>query len=110
MIVIENKKNIRISKGDTLDIKFNVSGFEIKDTDTIIFSVKKEYLNDDSLLIRKELNNIAGNKINIVLNSEEMSKLPLGTNYYDLVCISDDKKVTFNFPAKIIIERVVHNE
>lgn len=107
MVIVEGN-NIRISKGDTLEVTFIIEGYSISESDEIKFSVKKEYFGD-KLLLEKTLTNITGNEIKITLSSEDMLKLPIGTNYYDLVCLSADKKVTFNFPAKIIIERIVHN-
>lgn len=101
--------DIVISYGDTLDIVFRVTGFEIVPSDRIIFSVKNELFDEDTV-ITKEFTNIEGTDINIIISSEEMKKLSYGINYYDILCINADNKVTLNFPAKLIVEKVVHNE
>lgn len=107
MIVVDGN-NIRISRGDTLDISFEVEGYEIKPTDKITFTVK-ENLSKEAFLIQKDIDMVEGNTINVVLSKEEMEAIPVGVSYYDLVCISEDKRVTFNFPYKLIVERIVHN-
>ena len=101
--------DIVISYGDTLDIVFRVTGFEIVPSDRIIFSVKNELFDEDTV-ITKEFTNIEGTDINIIISSEEMKKLSYGINYYDILCINADNKVNINFPAKLIVEKVVHNE
>ena len=101
--------DLYISYGDTLDVIFRVVGFEVELTDKIRFTVKDEVY-DKEPLVEKEFTNIEGTDINIVLSSEEMKKINVGTNYYDLLCIKEDNKVTLNFPAKLVVERVVHNE
>ena len=108
--MIQVKGNdISISYRDTFDLIFNIVGFEIEETDRIIFTIKDE-LFDEAPIIREEFTGLSGTSINIVVSSEEMKKLKLGTNYYDLLCVKNDNKVTLNFPAKLIVEKVVHNE
>lgn len=102
-----NKNDIRVSQGDTLDITFELEGYEIKNEDTLYFTVKNELYDKDTLIV-KEIKT-SGTIIQVKLDIEDMAKLPLGTHYYDLFCMSDNKRVTLIFPSKIIVERVVHN-
>lgn len=108
--MIQIKGNdIIISQNDTFNVTFRLTGFEIAKTDTIIFTVKNE-LFDQEVLLEKQFSNISGSDINIIITAEEMKKIPLGINYYDLLCLSSGTKTTLNFPSKLIVQKVVHND
>lgn len=107
MLTIDDK-NIKISKGDTFNILFQVSGYEFKDTDVVIFTIKKDIYSE--ALIEKIFDNIQNNIINVVIVAKEMNKLITGEYVYDLVCKSGDTILTLNYPAKIRITGVVHND
>lgn len=108
MLTIDDK-NIKISKGDTFNILFQVSGYEFKDTDVVIFTIKKDTYSNEAL-IEKRFEDIQDNIINVIVTADEMSKLTTGEYVYDLVCKSGDTILTLNYPAKIRITGVVHNE
>lgn len=108
MLIIDDK-NIKISKGDTFNVLFQVNGYEFKETDVVIFTIKKGIYSSD-VLIEKVFNDIQNNIINVVITANEMSKLSTGAYVYDLVCKSGNTILTLNYPAKIIITGVVHNE
>ena len=91
MLAIDDK-NIKISKGDTFNILFQVSGYEFKDTDVVIFTIKKDTYSNEAL-IEKRFEDIQDNIINVIVT-----------------CKSGDIILTLNYPAKIRITGVVHNE
>ena len=98
-----------ISHGDTLDITFRVGGYKLQPTDKVIFSVKNT-ANSSEILISKTITNFPANSVHVIIPASEMGTLPIGKKVYDLLCVSGDKKTTFNFPASLIIMGVVHNE
>lgn len=108
MLIVDGN-DIKISYGDTLNITFVLSGYELQLGDKVVFSVKQK-LSDTETLITKEYSELIGTEIPITIDSEEMKKLPIGVNFYDLVVVKSETQTTLNLPAKIIIERVVHNE
>lgn len=108
MLSIEGR-NIKISQGDTFNIIFQVYGYEFKNTDIVVFTVKKgEYTNEP--LIQKTYENIQDNRINVVVSADEMDDLETGDYVYDLVCKSDDVILTLNYPSKLKIVGVVHDD
>lgn len=37
-----NGMDIMVSRGDTLELEFNILGYEVQSEDTVVFSVKKQ--------------------------------------------------------------------
>lgn len=104
-----NGKDIKISYGDTFNVIFQVTGYEFKDTDVVTFTIKKGIYSSETL-ITKTFNNIQNNQINVLINSDDMENLNVGDYVYDLVCQSGDVVLTLNYPSKLKIVGVVHND
>lgn len=84
-----NGRTITLSRGDTLDITFEVEGYIIQPSDKITFSIKKRLIDGEPIV--------------------SMAQLTPGTYSYDLVCLSGNRRVTFNYPDSLIIRDVVHD-
>lgn len=115
MIIVDGLK-ITISYGDTFLVTFNLAGYSLIATDTIVFTVK-ECIEDEVVLIKKEITGITGPSFTIEIDRNEfMEAVGKGSKVYDLLLSYGDinpetqKKNTLNFPARLIVKDVVHNE
>lgn len=100
-----NREKITISYGDTFDVVFRLEGFELLENHKIYFTVKAD-LYDDNYILTKELTGLNGIDIPVVISSDDMKKIPIGINYYDLVCITADGTViTLTSPSQLIVEK-----
>lgn len=104
-----NGNDIRISKGDTFDVTFELEGYELTAEDTVIFSVKKTVFSED-VILESKIQSIAGAEIRVKVPANEFAKLEPGNYVYDLCVCSQTLRLTLNFPAKLIVESVVHND
>lgn len=102
-------KNIKISQGDTFNVLFQVYGYEFKNTDIVIFTIKKGLYTTEPI-IEKTFTDIQNNQVNVIITADEMDDLSTGDYCYDLVCKSDDVVITLNYPAKLKIMEVVHDD
>lgn len=108
MLSIEGR-NIKISQGDTFNVCFQVFGYEFKDTDIVVFTVKKNTFDTENL-IEKTYSDIQNNQINVMITADEMETLAVGDYVYDLACKSGEVIITLNYPSKLKIVGVVHND
>lgn len=109
---VDKDNNIIISQGDVLNVPFKLNGLTLTATDTIYFSVK-DRLGDDVPLINHKVNNIDldGNRFAVVVPTAVMETLTVGQYFYDVTLINaDGNKRTLNFPTKLIIKEVAHND
>lgn len=105
------KQNIRISAGDDFNVSFRLIGFELESSDTIIFSVKEDYEDEDSEpILTKTFTGMVGDILTIDIPSSEMKTCGVGLKYYDILVKNNNNiKYTLNFPAKLYLERVAHS-
>lgn len=115
MITVDDKMNITMSYGDTFLVTFNLSGYVLQLTDSIVFSVK-ERIDSTEVLIEKLVTNVTGTSVTVEIDSETfLTAVGKGNKVYDLLLSYGDenpetqKKSTLNFPAKLIIKDVAHN-
>jgi hypothetical protein len=115
MITVEGMK-ITISYGDTFLVTFNLCGYSLVSTDTIKFTVK-DCIDSEIELLTKELTGLTGTAFTIEIDRLEfMEAVGKGNKVYDLLLSYGDinpetqKKNTLNFPARLIVKDVVHNE
>ena len=107
MLVVKGN-DITLPYRDNLDITFRIDGFEIKPSDIITFSVKKD-IDIRGTQLQKTFTNIEGSDINIFLTKNEVKQLPLGVFYYDLFLENDSERITLMSPSKLTIVKVVHD-
>lgn len=111
MIVVDKDKSIFISKGDVLDVGFNVKGIILDDSYQILFSVKVKTSDEQTILVHRVLNiDYETNSFRVIIPSSEMDALAVGKYFYDLVCIKDGNKRTLINPTYLIIKEVVHDD
>lgn len=108
MITIDDKK-IKVSKGDTFNITFNLKGYSLIESDRVIFSVK-DRLGNSLPILREEFTGITGSSLNIFISAEKMASLDAGIKYYDLVIVNEDRKYTLIYPSVFEVVEVIHNE
>lgn len=106
MLIVKGN-DITLSYRDNLDVIFRVIGFEIKPSDNILFSIKKD-INSTDVILEKRFTGISGTDINITLNKEDVKKLSLGVYYYDLFLENDNNRLTLVNPSKLTISQIVH--
>lgn len=108
MLKIEGQK-ISISQGDTVNLGFRLEGYSLEVDDTIRFSVKADPSKQETLIV-KEFSGLEGDGFIIRLSPEE-TKIPAGTNYWDMTCTTAaGGHFTLNYPAPFIVREVVHND
>ena len=110
MLIIDNSKNITVSCGDALEVTFTLDGLQIQKGDKICFSVKQK-LTDRKACLCVDITDVdyEQNKFSVFVPSCDMGLEP-GEYVYDIVYISDGNKRTLNFPARLNIIGVVHDE
>ena len=111
MLEIDSKLTITISQGDVFDMTFDVDGLTLDETAEVYLTVKKELTDKDPILL-KQCNSIdiEKNQIRVTIESPEMETLPVGKYYHDLVYKVGANKRTLYYPARLVVEEVVHNE
>lgn len=112
MQTIDKDKNIVISQGDVLNVPFRISGLTLSVEDRLYFTVK-DRLSDEDVLINHKVNNIDvdNNRFAVVIPSSVMNTLKVGSYFYDIVWINaEGNQRTLNYPAKLIIKEVAHND
>lgn len=103
-----NGRTITLSRGDTLYLTFEVEGYIIQPSDKITFTIKKR-LSDESPIVSLAILNVEENSFNVTIDKDKMAQLDPGTYNYDIVCLSGNRRVTFNYPDSLIIRDVVHD-
>lgn len=111
MIEISENLTITISYGDILDVTFDIEGLKIEEDSRFVLSIKKD-LDDPQPSFLKQLSYIdfESNSVRIVIDSEDMEKFEVGKWYYDLVYIVGQNRRTLNYPSRLVVKEVVHNE
>lgn len=111
MLEIDENLVITISKGDLLDITYNVTGIVLNSDAEIYLSIKENWLSEKPLIL-KQCSGVHGyaNKIRVIIPSSEMASLRGGIYYYDLVYKVGKNKRTLIYPTRFIVREVMHNE
>lgn len=111
MLEVNKDLTINISYGDILDVTFKISGLEIIKEAKFYLSIKKD-LEDEECAYIKQLSyvNTEENSVRIVIQSADMERFTVGKYYYDLVYEVDGNRRTLNYPARLVVREVVHND
>ena len=109
MIEIKPDGSIRISHGDTLNISFQLQGYEVQEGDVFVFTVKKTP-SDDEILIRLECVVEEDKLLTVIVGKDDMKTLEIGKKYYDVCVLQGIIKNTLMFPKKLVIAEVVNDE
>lgn len=111
MLKVSKDLTIDISYGDIFDVPFKVTGLEIAEDAKFYFAVSKILL-DPSPLILEQCSHISreANSVRIVIESAEMKRLPPGKYYYELYYKVGENRRALNYPARLVVWEVVHNE
>ena len=111
MLEVDKNLVITISKGDLLDITYNVTGIVLNSDAEIYMSIKENWLSEKPLLV-KQCSGVYGtaNKIRVILTSSEMDCLKGGVYYYDIVYKVGKNKRTLIYPTRFIVREVIHDE
>lgn len=103
---------MKMSAGDTFDITFLLKGYALKSTDTVVFSIKDDYEDDNALpLLTETITGQTGSLLRVLISADRIKQCGVGLKYYDLVLTNPSGiKYTLNYPTKLWLERVVHRE
>lgn len=102
---------MKMSAGDTFDITFLLKGYALRENDTIIFSIKEDYEDDnEEPILQKIITGVTGNFVRVYIPANEMKTCGVGLKFYDVVLMNNGIKYTLNYPTKLYLERVVHDE
>lgn len=107
MQVIDGK-DITISRGDTLDVIFRVSGLSFTDGDKAIFSIKSDYVLKPIYTCECTLR---GNVVGVLVPADVMAKIDVGEYKYDIVVtiVATGKVITLFATSFFTVEEVAHN-
>lgn len=102
---------ITISHGDVFDMTFEISEFTLNPSAEAYLTIKRDLSDRDPILL-KQCTSIDAekNEIRVIIESPEMETIPVGKYYHDLVYKLGKNKRTLWYPARLIVEEVVHNE
>ena len=84
MFTIDNKKRIKIVKGDTAIFDITVNNYEFVEGDKIYFTVKSS-VDDIETIIQKMVSVFDENKAKVFLNKED-TNVDEGVYLYDVQC------------------------
>ena len=105
--MIKNEKlNMTITQGDDFDMIYKVSGLPLQQDDILQFSVRGKKKGAPLLLVNHTDTDLANNKFRIV--SSQISNLPAGTYYYDIILLRNGSVRTMMWTALLSIEEVAH--
>lgn len=82
---------IKVVQGDTGILDLTLDNYKLKDGDTVYFTVKKNYTDVESLIV-KEITSFTQGQAKIVLTSED-TNLEIGTYLYDVQCNLADGRI-----------------
>lgn len=84
MLKIDNKRRVKIVKGDTAIFDITVNNYEFVEGDKIYFTVKIN-ADDTESVIQKVVSVFDENKAKIFLSKED-TNIPVGVYLYDVQC------------------------
>lgn len=109
MFTIDNKKRMKIVKGDTAIFDINMKGYNFIEGDKVYFTVKIS-VDDVENIIQKIVTEFDENIAKIVLSSSD-TNIDVGSYLYDIQCSLTDGRVdTVIPPTKFeVIGGVTHD-
>lgn len=111
MLEIDRALTITISQGDVFDVTFDIDGLTLDAAAVVYLTVKKDLSDKEPMLLKQCTSvDVEKNQIRVIIESPEMETLPVGKYYHDLVYKIGENKRTLYYPARLIVEEVVHNE
>ena len=110
MIIVKDK-TIMTSKGQTFTTLFEMdkSGYVLDGSETIKLNIKRNPEDTDILLTLPCGIDTLNNIISVYGTKEEMSVLPAGTYFYDiLMTLTSGARYTLLYPSKLIVREVCY--
>ena len=109
LFTIDNKKRMKVVKGDTAIFNINVNGYEFVEGDKVYFTVKKS-VDDTENKIQKVITSFEGNQARVFLCKED-TNIEVGEYLYDVQCsLSNGIVDTIILPTKFeVIGGVTHD-
>ena len=105
--MIKNEKlNMTITQGDDFDMIYKVKGLSLEENDILQFSVRGKKKGAPLLMVNHTDMDLANNKFRIT--SSQISNLPPGTYYYDIILLRNGTVRTMMWTALLSIEEVAH--
>jgi hypothetical protein len=97
MLVVDDKKNIKLSRGDYAEISFNFKNadgteYVLEEGENVEFTVKTSASSQEEL-ISKNLSSGGGSFVVLVLEKEDTEQMTFGNYYYDIRLIKADGKI-----------------
>lgn len=105
MIIVGTDNSIKISRGDTANLRVNISGYTLQSNDIIYFAIKKNANNVP--LVEKEYTNKTENFIDILFNPDDTNRLEFGKYYYDIRLKTTADIVTLCQPTSFEVLEVI---
>ncbi len=96
MLIVDDKKNIKLSRGDYAEISFNFKNedgteYHLEEGEKVEFTVKFSSSSQEEL-ISKNLSSDGNSFVVLVLEKEDTEKLIFGRYFYDIRLIKADGK------------------
>jgi hypothetical protein len=105
--MIKNEKlNMTITQGDDFDMIYAVKGLSLEENDILQFSVRGKKKGAPLLMVNHNSLDLANNKFRVT--SSQISNLPPGTYYYDIILLRNGSVRTMMWTALLSIEEVAH--
>lgn len=97
MLIVDEKKNIKLSRGDYAEISFNFKNedgteYVLEEGEKVEFTVKVNASSKEEL-ISKILSSDGNNFVVLVLEKADTEKLTFGRYYYDIRLVKADGKI-----------------
>lgn len=103
--MIKNEKlNMTITQGDDFDIIYAIKGLPLQADDVLQFSVRGKQGKAPLLMLNHTDIDLANNKFRIT--SSQISNLPAGTYYYDIILLRNGSVRTMMWTALLSVEEV----
>lgn len=112
MLIVDDKKNIKLSRGDYAEISFNFKNADgtdyiFEEGERVEFTVKYNS-SSTTEFISKNLSSGGGSFVVLVLEKEDTEKMTFGNYYYDIRLIKADGKInTPMFKANFEVLEVI---
>lgn len=109
MFLIDNKKRMKVVKGDTAIFNININNYNFVEGDKVYFTVKKT-IDDIENIIQKVVTDFKCNQVKIFLSKED-TNVPVGEYLYDVQCsLSNGIVDTVVLPTKFtVIGGITHD-
>ena len=110
MINIDEDRNIKVSKGDSVLIRFNLTADGFSDGDRVVFAVKASSGANEELVRKEMAVNSSDSGFSLALKKEDFEVLEGKTYFYDFRIVSADGAVFTPYcPAKFTVVEAIAN-